>query len=71
VAGVAWKQSRCTTLKNVAVGRNTMRQAERAGTTPARKMMFLRMAASWLALANDAAHVNGLIGGKSESDENR
>jgi hypothetical protein len=48
-----------------------MRQAERTGTTPAQKMMFLRMAASWLALANDAAHVNGLIEGKSDSDENR
>jgi hypothetical protein len=48
-----------------------MRQAVRPGISPAQKTKFLRMAASWLALANDAAHVNGLIADKSESDKNR
>ena len=50
-----------------------MRQAERRGISLAQKTTLLRMAASWLALANKATHVNGLIGDavKSESDKNR
>jgi hypothetical protein len=58
-------------FRNLA--RHCMRQADRPGVSLAQKTKLLRMAASWIALANDAAHVNGLIvdAVKSESDNKR